>query len=215
MNFLWKPVGSSPSGHERNCKYNKIAFISLLATYFTLWDKNWAPLKDLFDDLVHARATQNMMLTSLFQVKLDFRVFWTLGRHHTSSMEAGMFVLCCFFYTGVRGQSTHPLGGIPERDTLEPPSPKWWLVNGWNFLFGLGGWTTPLNRNSSELRCTKTPPLLTSAVSELMLSDSVCLPVSSLHKGYPEESDRMAAEENHFCGCCITHIWSMPHVPRG
>lgn len=48
-----------------------------------------------------------------------------------------------------------------------------------------------------------------------MLSDSVCLSVSFLYKGYPLESGRMVAVKNHFCGYCITHIWSLPHVPRG
>lgn len=137
---------------------------------------------------------KNVTLTSLFRVKIDCRVFWTLVRRHKSRMEAWYVFLLLFLHW-----SAWPC-----------------LANGWNFhFFFFFRWTTPLNRDRSELRCTKTPPLLSSAVSELMLSDSVCLTVSSLHKGYPEESDRMVAEENHFCGYCITHIWSMPHVPRG
>lgn len=57
-------------------------------------------------DLVHAHAwggamdilAKNMILTSLFQVKIDCRVFWTPARHHKNRMEA-CYVFRLLFFT--------------------------------------------------------------------------------------------------------------------
>lgn len=100
VNFLWKPVGSSPSGRERDCKRNKIAFILLLATHFTLRDKNWALLMDLIAlaDLCSCLEAAVDILANNMMLILLFQVFWTLVRHHKSRMEACYVFLPLFFF---------------------------------------------------------------------------------------------------------------------
>lgn len=74
---------------------------------------------------------ENTVLTSPFHVQPDCHAFFTVGRHHTSSMESQYVFNLLFIYVGRRGHNRHSLRVIEERKKQKSRTPKTFKILLW------------------------------------------------------------------------------------